>query len=165
MNTYLIIGENIYYLDSENNVFSVEYYTGYILKGCELNRFFVNPSYQSGLIVEMATQQEIEDQVELNILIDIKKKYEFHKQNGWNAYQDFRAKVVNDIYKGLITETEAFLIEDNLSVAYDQISTTGDWKTARYKLMQVSPYPPFVQPYYELAMSLINEYITNNYED
>lgn len=165
MNTYIIIGENIYYLDSENNIFSVEYYTGSILPGFSLNRFFINPSHQNGVIIETATPQQIEDQIELNILLDIKKKYEFHKNNGWEAYQDFRAKVVNDIYKGLITEEEAFLIENNLCVAFDQISTTGDWKTARYKLMQVIPYPPLVEPYYNYALQIINDYITNNYED
>ncbi|UOX32421.1 hypothetical protein LXD69_10190 [Flavobacterium sediminilitoris] len=111
------------------------------------------------------TSKEIQNsQLELKLL-EIKNKYEFHKINGWDAYQNFRAKVVNDIYNGLISEEQAFIIEENLSVAYDQISTTGDWKTARYKLLQVSPYPPYVQPYYDLAIILINDYITNNYED
>ncbi len=128
-------------------------------------REMIKPILQNGLIIEGATEQEINIKNENNIIIEIKQKYEFHKSNGWEAYNEFRAKVVNDIYKGLITEMDAFYIEENLSPAFDQISATGDWKTARYKLMQVSPYPPFVQPYYDLAMQIINDYITNNYEN
>lgn len=139
-----------------------------------VNRTIVSKPYNFNLYrgiwngnewVEGATLEEIELKENESVINGIKEKYEFHKSNGWDAYNTFRAKVVNDIYKGLITEPEAFYIEENLSVAFDQISATGDWKTARYKLLQVTPYPPFVQPYYDMAMQIINDYITNNYED
>ncbi|NHN26745.1 hypothetical protein FIA58_013755 [Flavobacterium jejuense] len=123
------------------------------------------PIVVNDVVIEGITEEELVINSKKEIINGIKLKYEFHRENGWKAYQEFRAKVVSDIYDGLITELEAFLIEANLKVAYDRISQNGDWKTARYELLQVSPYPPFVEPYYNLAMDYINNYITNNYED
>ena len=114
---------------------------------------------------EGATPTEVENINNRLNIEDIKQKYEFHRANGWEYYQEFRAKVVTDIEEGVITELEAFYIEENLNIAFDQISSTGDWKTARYKLTQVTPYPEFVQPYYDYALNLINQYINNNYEN
>ncbi|WP_445458416.1 hypothetical protein [Flavobacterium sp. HNIBRBA15423] len=164
MKTYILANDNIYYLEN-GQVVSVEFYTGLVHVGFTLDDSFAVPFFNGTNIIETGTAEQIEEKIEKNILTGIKTKYEFHRANGWNAYQDFRAKIVNDIYKGFITEEEAFFIEANLSPAFDQISATGDWKTARYKLIQVTPYPPFVEPYYNLAMQLINDYIINNYED
>lgn len=96
---------------------------------------------------------------------EIKSKYELHKANGWKAYQDFRAKIVSDIYDGIITEEQAFAVEANLKIAYDRIAQNGDWKTARFELQQVNPFPEFVQYYYDLALNYINQYIIENYEN
>jgi hypothetical protein len=94
----------------------------------------------------------------------IKAKYETHKRNGWEAYQDFRAKIVLDIEAGTITMEQAFLIEHDLKIAYDRIAQNGDWKTAYFELSQVLPSQPFVQPYLDLAMAFIGQYIQTNYE-
>lgn len=138
----------------------------YLLEGCvevpvlyEGN--FIDAIWNGSEFIEGATPEEIE----VKTIFDIKQKYEFHKSSGWEEYQNFRAKVVNDIYKQLITESEAFLIEENFNVAFNQISSTGDWKTARYKLLQVSNLPSFIQPYYDYAIQILNNYITNNYEN
>ena len=114
--------------------------------------------------VEGMTQAELDVIADNFKIQEIKDKYEIHKANGWEAYNTFRARVVLDIEKGLITEPQAFVIESNLNVAFDQISATGDWKTARYKLTQVVPLPEYVEPYYDLAMQIINDYIANNYD-
>lgn len=130
------------------------------------NHGFVKPQFNFTL----QKWQEGMTQAELDVIADnfkiqeIKDKYEIHKANGWEAYNTFRARVVLDIEKGLITEPQAFVIESNLNVAFDQISATGDWKTARYKLTQVVPLPEYVEPYYDLAMQIINDYIANNYD-
>lgn len=128
-------------------------------------RQFIKAVWVNSEWIEGGTTEEIQFQVITQRTENIKLKYEIHRANGWNTYQEFRAKVVSDIYDGLITETEAFLIEENLSPAFDQISTTGDFKTARYKLSQIIPLPQFVEPYYDYAMQIINDYIINNYED
>lgn len=100
-----------------------------------------------------------------NITIaEIKAKYEFHKINGWNAYQDFRAIIVLDIASGKLTETQAFLIEKDLKVAYDRIAQNGDWKTAYYELSQVEVSYPFIQEYLDIAMNYIINYIEINYD-
>lgn len=94
----------------------------------------------------------------------IKNKYESHKSNGWNAYQEFRAKVVLDIESGAITEEQAFIIESDLKIAYDRIAQNGDWKTAYFELSQITVSYDFVQPYLDLALSYIAEYINLNYD-
>ena len=158
------INENGFYISSYNNNYVNANYT-FITEDLPNPNNFYKIKWDGVQWVEGATLEEIELKENESVINGIKEKYEFHKANGWDAYNTFRAKVVNDIYKGLITEVEAFYIEENLSPAFDQISATGDWKTARYKLLQVTPYPPFVQPYYDMAMQIINDYITNNYED
>lgn len=50
------------------------------------------------------TPQELKDIA----IAEIKAKYEFHRANGWSAYQDFRAMIVIDIEVGDITEQQAF---------------------------------------------------------
>lgn len=104
------------------------------------------------------------EQIKANAVAEIKAKYEFHRANGWNAYQDFRAIIVLDIASGDITENQAFLIEKELKVAYDRIAQNGDWKTAYYELSQVQVSYPFIQPYMDIALSFIANYIQNNYD-
>lgn len=110
------------------------------------------------------TDFEFEEDIKKQKLEAIKAKYELHKKNGWDAYQDFRAIIVNDIYEGVITEQQAFIIESNLKVAYDRIAQNGDWKTGYYELSQVSISNDFVRPYMDLALSYIQNYINKNYE-
>lgn len=100
-----------------------------------------------------------------NQALIIKEKYEQHRANGWNAYQDFRAMIVLDIYSGKITEIQAFLIENDLKVAYDRIAQNGDWKTAYFELSQKMVSYPFVQEYMDIALAFILDYITKNYEN
>lgn len=94
-----------------------------------------------------------------------KLKYELHRRNGWDAYQEFRAMIVEEIDTGIITKNQAFEIEANLKVAYDRIAQNGDWQTAHFELSKVVVSQPFVQPYLDLALNYIENYITKNYEN
>ena len=105
-----------------------------------------------------------ESQLKEIAIAEIKAKYEFHRLNGWNAYQDFRAMIVLDIASGEITEQQAFLIEKDLKLGYDRIAQNGDWKTAYYELSQVTVSYPFIQEYLDIALSFIATYIQNNYD-
>lgn len=107
------------------------------------------------------TPQELKDIA----IAEIKAKYEFHRANGWSAYQDFRAMIVIDIEAGDITEQQAFLIEKDLKLGYDRIAQNGDWKTAYYELSQVTVSYPFIQEYLDIALSFIANYIQNNYDN
>ena len=158
------VDNNGFYISSYNDNYVNENYT-FITEDLPNPNNFYKTKWDGSAWIEGATLGEIDLKENEIVINEIKEKYEFHKANGWEAYNTFRAKVVNDIYKGLITEEEAFYIEENLSVAFDQISATGDWKTARYKLLQVMPYPEFVQSYFDLAMNVINDYINNNFEN
>jgi len=105
-----------------------------------------------------------ESQLKEIAIAEIKAKYEFHRANGWSAYQDFRAMIVIDIEAGDITEQQAFLIEKDLKLGYDRIAQNGDWKTAYYELSQVTVSYPFIQEYLDIALSFIATYIQNNYD-
>ena len=105
-----------------------------------------------------------EEQLKEIAIAEIKAKYEFHRANGWSAYQDFRAMIVLDIANEAITETQAFLIEKDLKLGYDRIAQNGDWKTAYYELSQVTVSYPFIQEYLDIALSFIATYIQNNYD-
>lgn len=114
---------------------------------------------------EVLTNEQIAAEIRKEQMEGIKAKYEQHRANGWNAYQDFRAMIVVDIYSGKITETQAFLIENDLKVAYDRIAQNGDWKTAYFELNQKTVTYAFVQEYMDIALAFILDYITNNYEN
>lgn len=119
-----------------------------------------------GLIYETIIEDNTltESQLKEIAIAEIKAKYEFHRLNGWNAYQDFRAMIVLDIEAGDITEQQAFLIEKDLKLGYDRIAQNGDWKTAYYELSQVTVSYPFIQEYLDIALSFIATYIQNNYD-
>ena len=114
------------------------------------------------LMVE--NNQLSQEQLKAQAITEIKAKYEFHRANGWSAYQDFRAMIVLDIASGDITEQQAFLIEKDLKLGYDRIAQNGDWKTAYYELSQVTVSYPFIQEYLDIALSFIATYIQNNYD-
>lgn len=117
------------------------------------------------LLVDLIPDEPLTpEQIKANTISEIKGKYEFHKLNGWNAYQDFRAMIVIDIASSIITEQQAFLIEKDLKAGYDRIAQNGDWKTAYYELSQVTVSYTFIQPYMDVALEYIQNYIINNYD-
>ena len=118
-------------------------------------------SYETIIEDNTPTAQELKDIA----IAEIKAKYEFHRANGWNAYQEFRAMIVIDIEAGDITEQQAFLIEKDLKLGYDRIAQNGDWKTAYYELSQVTVSYPFIQEYLDIALNYIANYIQNNYDN
>lgn len=119
-----------------------------------------------GLIYETIIEDNTltESQLKEIAIAEIKAKYEFHRANGWSAYQDFRAMIVIDIEAGDITEQQAFLIEKDLKLGYDRIAQNGDWKTAYYELSQVTVSYPFIQEYLDVTLNYIANYIQNNYD-
>jgi hypothetical protein len=124
---------------------------------------FIAP--QGQIVVDFIPDPPLsEEQIKANAIAEIKAKYEFHRANGWNAYQLFRAMIVLDIANGVLTETQAFLIEKDLKIGYDRIAQNGDWKTAYYELSQVTVSYPFIQTYMDIALNYIATYIQNNYD-
>ena len=131
-------------------------------------------------IIEVKTIEEVPQGVSYEVIIEdntitpqelkeiaineIKAKYEFHRLNGWSAYQDFRAMIVLDIASSKITREQAFLIEKDLKIGYDRISQNGDWMTAHYELSQITVSYPFIQSYLDIALNYIANYIQNNYD-
>lgn len=130
----------------------------------EPNGSFVINKWNGNEWVENASIEEVQNKIENDKINSIKQKYEFHKKNGWDAYQNFRAKIILDIFDGTITEPQAFLIEHDLKVSYDRIAQNGDWKTAFYELSQITPSYSFVQPYLTMALNYISNYIQTNYD-
>lgn len=129
-----------------------------------LTEFFVAPYFnqESREFYEGATQEEL-DGLRTET---IKSAYEQRKSDGWDAYQDFRADMVKEIYDGIITKPQAFVIEDYLGKGYDKIAQQGDWETAYYKLSQiVLPIEhSFVQTYLDKAKQIMLTYIQTNYK-
>ena len=108
-----------------------------------------------------ATQGEI-DESEFKT---IREGYERRRQDGWIFYQKFRSRIVLDLKRGNLSYAQVFKIEKILSIAFDKIAMMGDWMTASYELSQVESVPDFVTPYFEAARDLIQEYISENYEN
>lgn len=57
--TYIIYGENIYYLDQNNLIFSIEGYHGTVKEGFSKNKNFVKPKLLDDYFIEDATPEEI----------------------------------------------------------------------------------------------------------
>lgn len=57
--TYIIYGENIYYLDQNNLIFSIEGYHGTVKEGFSKNQNFVKPKLLDDYFIEDATPEEI----------------------------------------------------------------------------------------------------------
>ena len=123
-------------------------------------------NFQTREYYENATQEEVDAYVNEKRSIDIKSAYEQRKSDGWDAYQEFRANMVKEIYDGIITKTQAFVIEDYLGKGYDKIAQQGDWETAYYKLSTtvIPDQHLFVQPYLDSAKAIMLTYIQNNYK-
>ena len=114
--------------------------------------------------IALEAQQALEAaaEAEIQYVID---KYEVHKTNGWNEYQRFRAQIVLDIEKGILTELDAFMIEAFLKSGFDKIANSGDWKTARYILGASETSDPIIVTYKDKALTIIDAYILDNYDN
>ena len=60
-NTYIIYGENIYYLDENNLIFSIEGFHGVVREGFNKSNFYIKPilDFQNNTFIEGATPEEI----------------------------------------------------------------------------------------------------------
>jgi hypothetical protein len=122
-------------------------------------------NFQTKEYYDNATQEEIDAYLNEQRSLTIKSAYEQRRTDGWDAYQDFRADMVKEIYDGIITKQQAFTIEDYLEVGYDKIAHQGDWETAYYRLSTVviAQADAFVQPYLDKAKNIMLAYIQANY--
>lgn len=108
---------------------------------------------------------EVPEDIEAEYRYQTKQRYERHKADGWEYYQYFRAGMVWDIERGVLTIQQAFVIENYLSTGYDKIAQNGDWMTASYKLKLITlpEQHAFVQSYLDSAIEIIDDYIDKNY--
>jgi len=97
---------------------------------------------------------------------DVLSKYEFHTNNGIQAYNDFRADLVVDLYTGLIaTELDAILIGNHLIDVYGWIQK-GDWKSALHNFNDLTESMPIeFDAYKGKVLQIITDYVANNYEN
>lgn len=71
-NTYIIYGENIYYLDENNQIFSVEYYTGDNIRSGFSKNEIIKPYLDGDVFIDIATPEELlEEKRKQAILIDL----------------------------------------------------------------------------------------------
>jgi hypothetical protein len=122
-------------------------------------------NFETREFYENASQEEVDAYISQLRSKTIKEAYEQRKMDGWEAYQDFRADMVKEIYDDIITKQQAFIIEDYLGKGYDKIAQQGDWETAYYKLSTtvVAEADAFVQPYLDKAKIIMLAYIQANY--
>lgn len=123
-------------------------------------------NFETREFYENATQEEVNAYISQQRSMTIKSAYEQRKSDGWDAYQSFRADMVKEIYDGIITKQQAFIIEDYLGKGYDKIAQQGDWETAYYKLSTtiISEQHLFVQSYLDSAKAIMLNYIQTNYK-
>lgn len=74
--TYIILGENIYYLDENNKIFSVEWFDNSIRNGFFKNTDFYIPSLdkENNTFIEVATPEELQE-IQRPILLDRLQNY------------------------------------------------------------------------------------------
>jgi hypothetical protein len=146
-NLQLLENEGIIYLDMVENFISPYY-------NFETQSFYENASSEEVAEFEDAKRSEL-----------IKSAYEQRKVDGWQAYQEFRAGMVKEIYDQVLTKQQAFIIEDFLGKGYDKIAQQGDWETAYYKLSTtvIPEQYAFVQSYLDAAKAIMLQYIQKNY--
>lgn len=126
---------------------------------------FVRPKWVQEQWVEGGTSEEVAEFEDAKRSELIKSAYEQRKADGWQAYQEFRAGMVKEIYDQVLTKQQAFIIEDFLGKGYDKIAQQGDWETAYYKLSTtvIPEQYAFVQSYLDAAKAIMLQYIQNNY--
>lgn len=127
---------------------------------------FLSARWDGKEYVEGAAKEEIIQFNDIQRSEKIKAAYEQRKIDGWEAYQDFRADMVKEIYDGVITKDQAIVIKTYLSQGYDEISQFGDYETAMYKLMQIvlPAEHMFAHAYLLKAKGIMLNYIRNNYK-
>lgn len=130
----------------------------------DLKLFKPKWDYSLKVFVEGATSEDVNQQLFELRKKEIKLKYDFHKANGWDYYQEFRAEIVMDIDSEQITINEAFVVENFLKSAFDKIANTGDWKTAHFVLDNLYTENELLIGYKNKAMIVIAEYISKNYD-
>lgn len=115
-------------------------------------------------IIDFMPETHVENVKEEHLYLTM-ARYEQHKADGWNYYQEFRANLVWEIDNSILTVQQAFLIENYLSIGYDKIAQNGDWMTASYKLKQIvlPTAHEFVRAYLNKAIEILDSYIEMNY--
>ena len=87
----------------------------------------------------------------------------FYEPQGAIAYNNFRASVIEDIYTGEITQSQAIQIEKVLSCGFNLIKVSGNWVGGLDELQKLENIEGFVQPYYDKAIILFSDYVELNF--
>ena len=88
--------------------------------------------------------------------------YDHKEIDGHAYYRKKRAELVKLILVGTITEDDADFIDVKLTNVQMKINT-GDWKSAKKRLQEVTIEGAFTQAIYDEYELEISDYILNNY--
>jgi len=88
--------------------------------------------------------------------------YDKKTTDGVNYYRMKRAVLVKKIIDGDLTENDADYIDVKLERVQQKLNT-GDWKSAKKRLLDVVIEGAFTQSFYDEYESDIDNYIANNY--
>jgi len=103
---------------------------------------------------------EIIDQSKLKDLY--LKKYDERAKDGQEYYNNFRAQLYLDIINGLITEIEAFSLEQHIKELADNL-LTGNWLTAQNTNQNLTLNGIYNQSMKNSIQNDLDAYINNNY--
>ena len=92
----------------------------------------------------------------------IQNSYFKREEDGPNYYRKSRAALLKSVIIGERTEDEA----DEIDIAVERVNMkiqTGDWKSARKRLLETSPSGAFTEEYRLALLADIDAYIEANY--
>lgn len=162
--TYIIYGENIYYLDQNNLIFSIEGYHGTVREGFSKNQNFVKPKLLDDYFIEDATPEEIAEQQ----IIQLKQKetdlYIKRMQDAQSIWAGLSAEFRIAKQIGQMDDATENIILAELKPVLDIVVPFGQWKTG-YQLLLGIGSSVIGQDLYNKLHDIIWNYIQESYEE
>jgi hypothetical protein len=103
---------------------------------------------------------EITDQNKLKELYQL--KYNERTQDGHDYYNGLRTDLYLDIVNGIVTDTDAFLLEIHVKGLKDEL-LSGNWLTAQYVNSNLALSGIYDQTMKDEIQNYIDNYVLNNY--
>lgn len=163
--TYIIYGENIYYLDENNVIFSIEGFHGVVREGFNKSSF-IKPilALNNNSFIEGATPEEIAQQQIINLKQKETDLYIKRMQDAQRIWAGLSAEFRIAKQVGQMDDATENIILAELKPVLDIVVPFGQWVTG-YQLLLGVGSSVIGQPLYDKIHNILWNYIQENYEE